>query len=151
MEKIYKYGFYSLFLVILILLYAMARSNPLKVEGQPSWIEIYSDNFNETATFLAETLGIKTTSNIKVDNSGYILLKAEKSIIPFGSILPTDEDKKINPHSTIYFTVFNYNEVHKKFINSGAKEIKMENGGENIRKYLVPGNIEIGIVQYVKN
>lgn len=141
-------------------IYIIVTQNPMKVEGQMSWIDIYSNNSDATIKFLNNTLDVKVSGtnkpeNIADDDFDYRILKANKAVFPFAGIMQiTDKYKKdgLKPHSTIYLTVKNYDETSQKFIKNGAKPILENLRAKNMKFgfYKVPGGVEIGIVQYLK-
>lgn len=135
--------------------YIIIAKNPMKVQGDKSWTDLYTNDINATYKFLNENLGIqvmKTPDNGK--GFDYRVIKAEKGVFPFAGLMQINEEHKkegLKPHATIYITVDNYDEMHKKFIEQGAKP-QLENFQVNNMKfgiYIIPGGLDIGIVQYL--
>lgn len=153
---------YAVFAVSLILnaltIFIIATQNPMKVEGQMSWVDLYSNDSNATTKFLNDTLGIKTIGTNKPDNIAdkdfdYKIIKADKAAFPLAGVMQiTDTYKKegMKPHSTIYLTVKNYDESAAKLTANGAKAIVENLEAKNMKFgfYTIPGGVEIGIVQY---
>lgn len=125
----------------------------MKIDGQHSWIDIYSEDADETLAFLNKTLGIKEISMKNEKGVHYKVIKAAKGVFPFAGIMQITQEQKdqgLFPHATIYLTVNDYDAMHDKFVESGAK-VQMSHSIVDKMKfgiYVIPGGTDIGIVQY---
>lgn len=135
--------------------YIVIAKNPMKIQGDKSWTDLYTYDIDATYKFLNENLGVQVT---KTPDNGkgidYRVIKAEKGIFPYAGLMQISKEHKkegLKPHATIYLTVKNYEEMHKKFIEQGAKpeveNLKVNNMIFGI--YVIPGGLDIGIVQYL--
>lgn len=154
--KILLYTILSISLLLNALTaYIVIAKNPMKVQGDKSWTDLYTYDIDATYKFLNENLGIQT---FKTPENGkgidYKVIKANGGIFPYAGLMQIDEEHKkegLKPHAAIYITVDNYDEMHKKFIEQGAKAL-LENYTVNNMKfgiYVIPGGLDIGIVQYL--
>lgn len=149
----------SLILNILTV-FIIVTQNPMKVEGQMSWIDLYSMDSNATTKFLNDTLGIKVIGTNKLENNfdknfDYRIIKADTAIFPLAGVMQiTDKYKKegMSPHTSMYLTVKNYDAAAQKFLENGAQAITENMSVKNMKFgfYKIPGDIEIGIVEYLK-
>lgn len=138
-----------------VTLYIVLAKNPMKVQGDKSWTDLYTDDIDATYKFFNENLDVQVMNcpdNHK--NIDYRVIKAKNGIFPYAGLMQISEEHKkegLRPHATIYITVDNYDEMHKKFIEQGAKP-QLENFTVNNMKfgiYVIPGGLDIGIVQYL--
>lgn len=125
----------------------------MKINGQISWADIYSYDIDATQKFFEKTLDIKVKKVTGQDDMDYRLIQAKKAVYPVAGIMQirSQERKKgLLPHSTLYFTVKNYDEAHKKAIANGAKVILEPRILKNMKfgAYLIPGGGDIMLVQY---
>jgi len=132
--------------------YVILAKNPMKIQGDKSWVDMYTNDADATEKFLNENLGIKVVQTYK-DDIDYRVIKAKGGLFPYAGIMQIcDEMKKENvlPHSTAYFTVKNYDEMSKQFQENGAKVLLdgMIKEGMKFGFFIIPGGIEVGIVQY---
>lgn len=135
--------------------YIVIAKNPMKIQGDKSWTDLYTNDIDATFKFLNENLDIQV---IKTPDNGkgieYKVLKAKNGIFPYAGLMQINEEHKkegLKPHATIYITVDNYEEMDKKFIEQGAKP-QLQNFQVNNMKfgiYVIPGGLDIGIVQYL--
>lgn len=135
--------------------YVILAKNPMKIQGDKSWTDLYTNDIDATLKFLNDNLGVQVVKS--PDNKmgiDYRVLKAKDGIFPYAGLMQIDEQHKkegLKPHATIYITVDNYDEMHKRFIEQGAKP-EVENLHVNNMKfgiYVIPGGLDIGIVQYL--
>lgn len=161
MKKLLLYGVLTVSVILNILtVFIITTQNPMNVQGQMSWNDLYSNDSDATEKFLKDTLGIKVIGMNTLDNNSdkdfnYKILQADKAVFPFSGLMQiTDNYKKegMKPHSTIYLTVKNYETAAEKFKTNGAKAIieNMEVKNMKFGFYNIPGGIEIGIVEYLK-
>lgn len=136
-------------------LYIVLAKNPMKVQGDKSWTDLYTNDIDATFKFLNENLGVQVVKVPENPNGeDYRVLKAKGGIFPYAGLMQISEEHKkegLKPHAAIYITVDNYDEMHKKFIEQGAKP-QLENYQVNNMKfgiYVIPGGLDIGIVQYL--
>lgn len=153
MKMFYIIGFYILLLIVICFIVLFLKLNPTKIAGQVSWADIYSNNAVLTSEFLNKTLGIKSEKTENTDGVDYTIIKAKKAIFPSAGIMQiTDEfkNKGLTPHSTLYFTVDNYEKAEQKMIENGAKILVpvIVKKGMKFGYFLIPGNLDIAIVQY---
>lgn len=135
--------------------YIVIAKNPMKIQGDKSWTDLYTNDIDATQKFLKDNLDVnvvKTPDNkMGID---YRVVKAKDGIFPYAGLMQiSNEHKKegLKPHATVYLTVKNYEEMHKKFIEQGAKP-EVENLKVNnmiFGVYVIPGGLDIGIVQYL--
>ena len=133
--------------------YVILAKNPMKVQGEKSWVDMYTDDADATEKFLNENLGIKVVQTSNEDGMDYRVIKAKDGLFPYAGIMQIcDEMKKENivPHSTVYFTVKNYDAMSKQFRENGAQVLLdgMVMEGMKFGFFIIPGGIDIGIVQY---
>lgn len=136
--------------------YVIFAKNPMKIQGDKSWTDLYTNDIDATYKFLNENLDVQSMA-IPDNGKGidYRVIKAKNGMFPYAGLMQIDEKQKkegLKPHSTIYLTVENYDEMHKKFIKNGAKP-QLENFKVRDMKfgiYVIPGGLDIGIVQYLK-
>jgi len=147
----------SLFLISLLLniflVYIIIAKSPMKLEGAMPWVDLYSDDADATLKFLYEKLGIEVSATSKENNIDYRIIKAKKGLMPFAGVMQIDEQHRnegLKPHAAIYLTVKNYDEMHKKFIDSGAISIVENMMIKNMKFgiYIIPGGLDIGIVEF---
>lgn len=136
-----------------ITLYIVFAKNPMVVQGDKSWTDMYTNDIDATDKFLNETLGIKVVKTTKEDDLDYRIIKAKGGLFPFAGLMQIcDEWKKkgLEPHSTEYFTVKDYDKMSEQFLKNGAKVLVdgIVTEGMKFGIFLIPGGIDIGIVQY---
>lgn len=135
--------------------YIIFAKNPMKVQGDKSWTDLYTNDIDATLKFLSDNLDIQVT---KTPDNGmgidYRVLKAKNGIFPYAGLMQISEEHKnegLKPHAAIYITVDDYDKMDKKFIEQGAKpqlqNLKVNNMIFGI--YVIPGGLDIGIVQYL--
>lgn len=136
--------------------YVIVAKNPMKIQGDKSWTDLYTNDIDATYKFLNENLDIQVMktpeNNMDID---YRVIKAKDGIFPFAGLMQIDKEHKkdgLKPHAAIYLTVNDYDEMSKKFKGQGAKpeveNIQVHNMKFGI--YTIPGGLDIGIVQYTK-
>lgn len=135
--------------------YIVLAKNPMKIQGDKSWTDLYTNDIDATYKFLNENLGIQV---VKIPDNGkgidYRVIKAKGGMFPYAGLMQIDKEHKqqgLKPHAAIYITVDDYDAMHKKFIEQGAKP-ELENIQVNNMKfgfYVIPGGLDIGIVQYL--
>lgn len=136
-------------------LYIVLAKNPMKIQGDKSWTDLYTNDIDATYKFLNENLGVEIV-NIPDNGKGidYRVIKAKGGIFPYAGLMQIGKEQKqqgLKPHAAIYLTVDDYDSMHKKFIEQGAKPL-LENSQVNNMKfgfYVIPGGLDIGIVQYL--
>lgn len=133
--------------------YVIFAKNPMKVQGDKSWVDMYTSDADATEKFLNENLGIQVVQTNKENGMDYRVIKAKGGIFPYAGIMQiSDEMKKENvqPHATVYFTVKDYDKMSKQFQDNGAKVLLdgMVMEGMKFGFFVIPGGIDIGIVQY---
>ncbi len=133
--------------------YIVFAKNPMVVQGDKSWVDMYSNDADATEKFLNENLGIKTVRKIKNEGFNYRIIQAKDGIFPYAGVMQIDAAMKkenVQPHATIYFTVKNYDEMSKQFQKNGAKVLLDAMVMENMKFgfFIIPGGIDVGIVQY---
>lgn len=136
--------------------YVIFAKNPMKIQGDKSWTDLYTNDIEATYKFLNENLDVQTMA-IPDNRKGidYRVIKAKNGMFPYAGLMQIDEKHKkegLKPHATIYVTVDNYDQMHKKFVENGAKP-QLENFKVRDMKfgiYVIPGGLDIGIVQYLK-
>jgi len=155
MACVHAIGFWVFLAVLCAAVWLFVRVNPMKLEGMSSWIEMYSDDALATEKFLHAQFGIKIASRGKsVSGDNYFIIQAAKSFWPFAGIMQIDRKKagqeKLYPHTATYFTTADYDATHKKMLAAGAKPILAcyVAGGMKFGVYIIPGGVEIGLVQY---
>lgn len=153
MKTFYMFGFYALLLVVICCGILFIKINPMKINGQVSWADLYSNNSAATAEFLNKTMGIESQKTENNDGMDYTLIKGKKALFPSAGIMQiTDEWRKegLVPHSTLYFTVINYDETEQKMLENGAKTLVPATikYGMKFGIYMIPGDLDIAIVQY---
>lgn len=154
--KILLYVVLSVSLLInAFIAYIVIAKNPMKIQGDKSWTDLYTNDINATIKFLSDNLDIQVVKSPDNNNGiDYRVIKAKEGVFPFAGLMQINEEHKkegLKPHATIYITVDNYDEMHKKFIEQGAKA-ELENFKVNNMKfgiYIIPGGLDIGIVQYL--
>lgn len=154
MKIFYTIGFYILLLILICHAFLMFKHNPMKMEGQLSWADLYSNNAEETVDFLNTTLGIKSKKVEQTEEMDYTIIKANKSFFPFAGIMQITEaykEKGLVPHSTLYFTVKDFDETEQKMLDNGAKILVPVTIKENMKFgiYLIPGDVDIAIIEYL--
>lgn len=147
----------TLLIISLLLNIAFAflifTKDPMKLQGEKSWVDLYSDDADATIKFLSDNLGIKLVSASKETGIDYRVIKSEKGLFPYAGVMQIDENfkkKGLVPHATIYLTVKNYDEMSKQFTENGAKPV-MENMVVDNMKFgifVIPGGLDVGIIQY---
>ncbi len=133
--------------------YVIFAKNPTMVQGDKSWVDMYSNDAGATEKFLNENLGIKVVQRNNDNGMDYRVIQAKDGLFPYAGIMQIcDKMKKDNvvPHATVYFTVKNYDEMSKQFQKNGAKVLLdgMVLQGMKFGFFLIPGGIDVGIVQY---
>lgn len=127
--------------------------NPMRLNGQQSWIDMYSENSDATTKFLNETLGIKVTAAVNKNGIDYRVIKAKDGLFPYAGVMQITNKFRaegLTPGSTIYLTVTDYESMHKTFISKGAVA-KMDHITEAnmlFGIYVIPGGLDVGLVQY---
>ena len=142
-------------LMNILTLYMILAKNPMNVQGDKSWVDLYSSDAGATVKFLNENLGIKVVSEYNYNGMDYRIIKAKDGIFPYAGVMQIcDKLKKqgLTPHATIYLTVKNYEEIHKKFIEQGAKPILEKTKVKDMifGIYIIPGGLDVGIIQYLR-
>lgn len=137
-------------------LYIIVAKNPMKIQGDKSWTDLYTDDIDATYKFLNDNLDIQVVK-IPENKKGidYRVIKAKSGIFPYAGLMQIDEKRKnegLKPHAAIYITVDDYDEMHKKFIEQGAKPQATNLQVHNMKFgiYVIPGGLDIGIVQYIR-
>ncbi len=133
--------------------YIILAKNPTKIQGEKSWIDMYTNDANATEKFLNENLGIKVVQTSNANGMDYRIIKAKDGMFPYAGIMQIcDKMKKENvqPHATVYFTVKDYDAMSKQFQEKGAKVLLDGMVVENMKFgfFIIPGGIDVGIVQY---
>ncbi len=133
--------------------YIIFAKNPMMVQGDKSWVDMYTNDANATEKFLNENLGIKVVKNVNDNGMDYRIIQAKDGMFPYAGVMQIcDKMKKqnIQPHSTVYFTVKNYDEMSKQFKANGAKVLLdgQVTQGMKFGFFIIPGGVEVGIVQY---
>lgn len=133
--------------------YVIFAKNPMKVEGDKSWIDMYTNDADATEKFLNENLGIKVVQTNKENGMDYRVIKAKNGLFPYAGIMQIDDKLKkdnVKPHATVYFTVKDYDKMSKQFQDNGAKVLLdgMVIEGMKFGFFVIPGGIDIAIVQY---
>lgn len=138
-----------------VTLYIVLAKNPMKVQGDKSWTDLYTYDIDATYKFLHDNLDVQVMKSPENPNGNdYRVIKAKNGIFPYAGLMQISEEYRkegLKPHATIYITVDNYDETHKKFVEQGAKP-QLENFQVNNMKfgiYVIPGGLDIGIVQYL--
>ncbi len=147
------FGFYALLIVLICCGILFTKINPMKINGQISWADLYSNNAAATTDFLNKTMGIESQKIENNDGIDYTLIKGKKALFPSAGIMQiTDEWRKegLVPHATLYFTVSNYDETEQKMLENGAKTLvpAMVKNSMKFGVYMIPGDVDIAIVQY---
>jgi len=155
MKKVLLIGTLVISLLLnLITAYIIFAKNPMVVQGDKSWVDMYTNDADATEKFLNENLGIKVVDRSKEDSGmDYRVIQAKDGLFPYAGIMQIcDKMKKdkVTPHSTAYFTVKNYDAMSKQFQEKGAKVLLdgMVLEGMKFGFFVIPGGLEIGIVQY---
>jgi len=134
--------------------YVVFAKNPMKVVGDKSWVDMYTDDVDATEKFLSENLGIKVVKRSnESDGMDYRVIQAKDGLFPYAGIMQICDKMKadnVKPHSTVYFTVKDYDAMSKQFQEQGAKVLLdgMVLEGMKFGFFIIPGGIDIGIVQY---
>lgn len=133
--------------------YIILAKNPMKVQGDKSWVDMYTNDVNATEKFLNENLGIKVVQTNNENDMDYRVIKAKDGLFPYAGIMQmSDEMKKENvqPHAIVYFTVKDYDQMSKRFQEQGAKVLLdgMFMKDMKFGFFVIPGGIDVGIVQY---
>lgn len=134
-------------------LYIVFAKNPMKVQGDKSWVDMYTNDADATEKFLNENLGIKVVQSSKENDMDYRVIKAKDGLFPYAGIMQINAEmkkEKVQPHATVYFTVKNYDQMSKQFQEKGAKVLfdGMVMEGMKFGFFVIPGGIDVGIVQY---
>ena len=154
--KFYKIGFYISTILLIVVIFVMFKLNPTLNQGSASWIDIYSNNSVETMQFLSDNFGIEKDEVVKTEGGqDYVIIKSSGSLLPFAGIMQMNDDMKKQgfvPHSTIYLTVKDYEVIHKKIIADGAIAVIDHKHANNMifGIYIIPGGLDIGIIEYTK-
>lgn len=155
----YKIGFWILLVIVIAFVGLFLKTNPMKSTGAASWVEFYSDTPAETISFLENNFGIKVVNTTKTPmDVDYSIVKAKGQLWPFAGVMQTmtmPDGKQIPAGTVVYLTVKDYNAAHEKAMASGATANATHLRTEDMLFgfYTIPGNVNIGIVQYehVKN
>lgn len=89
MKKLLLYGVLTASVILNILtVFIITTQNPMNVQGQMSWNDLYSNDSDATEKFLKDTLGIKVIGMNTLDNNSdkdfnYKILQADKAVFPF--------------------------------------------------------------------
>lgn len=156
MTKVYLFGFYIFLVTTLVLAFLLLKMNPTKLNGQLTWSDIYSNNSSATVNFFSTVFGTQAQKVEMPDNLDYTMLKAKKSFFPSVGVMQiTDQfrEQGLLPHSTPYFAVTDYEQTHQKMIENGAKVLRpaMIKNGMKFGIYLIPGDLDIAIIQFGGN
>jgi len=151
----YKIGFFVLLAVLIAAGCLFIRSNPMKNQGAAGWTEFYSAAPQETMTFMSDVFGIKHEKFKEQTNEGldYYSLKADGQFWSFAGVMaqPTMPDgTKVPPSTMVYLTVKDYDAVHEKMIEHGARahSTGIYAAGMKFGIYEIPGGLVIGVAQY---
>ena len=138
----WKIGFGIELILIVVMAFVFIKASPMKNQGAISWGEIYSNNSVETTRFMSELFDFKNTG------------ENDQRLSPNVDVRELTGNDDV-PHSVMYFTVTDYNAIHKKIIEMGATPVAIYKytHGARFGIYKIPGGINIGIVQWehVKN
>lgn len=153
MQKFFKIGFFVSLLLNIAAVVFFFMNNPMAIEGQHSWMDLYTNNANATTKFLDDNFGIKVTDAKKEGDFDYRLIKAEKALWPFAGVMQISESMKksgMKPRATIYLTTKDYDKKHEQLVKNGAKAVLSHKQVENMKFgiYIIPGGLDIGVVQY---
>lgn len=141
-------------LMNIVTLYVIISKNPMKLQGEKSWVDLYSSDSDATVKFLNENLGIKVVATSNEGGMDYRVIKSESGMFPYAGVMQISEEYKkqgLVPHATIYLTVKDYDKMHKQFLEKGAKAVIENKVIENMKFgiYVIPGGLDIGIIQYL--
>lgn len=154
MQKFHLIGFYVLLALVIVMAIYIRKTTPYLIKGGISWSDVYSNNANATADFVKKIFNMSVkTQDFQGDSMDYRLVKADGALFPTFAIMQiTDEyrEKGMLPHSTLYFTVKKYDDVHKAMLENGAKVLvePQTKNDMHFGIYLIPGDVDIAIIEY---
>ena len=157
MHTFYKIGFYILLSLVAAMVWVFIKVNPMLTEGANSWLDLYSADAPATLSFLEKHFGVlQKDKKLSASGSDYYLLKAQGQLWPFAGLMQIGEYEKglgLAPRASIYLTVKDYASKHKELMDAGAKPIidNKEAGGMRFGIYVIPGGIDLGVVEWDSN
>jgi len=159
--KLYRIGFYALLVafigVSIVACKCMKVKNDLienraGFRGEPSvvWVELSSKNPQATLEFLERVFDTETSATRKdKDGTRYALVKTKDKARHFGKVR---EAKRSGDGKCpkAYLAVEDYEEARGQMLRRGAKVVSEGESADGMRTgtYMIPGELEIGIIEY---
>ncbi len=133
--------------------YVIFAKNPMKIQGEKSWLDMYTSDIDATEKFLSQNLGITVVQTSDEGGFDYRVIKSKDGLFPYAGLMQICDFLKkenVKPHSTAYFTVKDYDAMSQQFKDQGATTVVdgMVAAGMKFGVFTIPGGVEIGIAQY---